>query len=134
MRGATLLHMLDKDSVVTRPYRAADRAQVLALAPRLTGGVAPWRNPASVLEAVRGWIADSIAQADEDGHALIVAEHRGHIVGFISLSQRTHFTGYTDGYIGELATAERVEGRGVGGLLLMREKSGRAPRASNDSP
>ncbi len=35
-----------------RPFRGEDREQVLALAPRLTEGVAPWRDPAAVASAV----------------------------------------------------------------------------------
>jgi len=37
--------------VVIRPATAADRAGVLALAPRLAEGVAPWRNQAEAREA-----------------------------------------------------------------------------------
>jgi len=34
-----------QSSIVIRPYREEDRDAVLALAPRLTEGVAAWRDP-----------------------------------------------------------------------------------------
>jgi len=62
-----------------RPFRGEDREQVLALAPRLTEGVAPWRDPAAVASAVAGWVASSLDSSGEPGHAVFVAELDGRI-------------------------------------------------------
>jgi ribosomal protein S18 acetylase RimI-like enzyme len=101
-----------------RPARPQDRAALLALSSRLTIGVAPWRDPAKVAAAVRGWVESSLASASQDGHALLVAVLDGQVAGLVSLGEREHFTGEVDAYIGELVTSEAVEGRGAGQALM----------------
>jgi len=56
-----------------RPFQASDRSQMLALAPRLTEGVAPWRDPAAVRRAAQNWVQTSIDTAAQPGHAVYVA-------------------------------------------------------------
>jgi len=56
-----------------RPFRPRDRSQVLALAPRLTEGAAPWRDPAAVRRAAQNWIQTSIGTVGQPGHAVYVA-------------------------------------------------------------
>ena len=43
-----------------RPYRPQDRQEALSLAGRLQIGVAPWRDPDAVREAVVGWVRGSL--------------------------------------------------------------------------
>ena len=101
-----------------RPARDDDHPALLALSPRLTIGAAPWREPAKFAAAARGWIESSLAVADQDGHAVLVALLGGRVAGLVSLAERRHFTGDLDAYIGELVTDRAVEGRGAGRALL----------------
>ncbi len=101
-----------------RPARAQDHAALLALSPRLTIGVAPWRDPDRVARAVRGWIESSLGSASDEGHAVLVAVLDGRIAGLVSLGQWEHFSGEVDAYVGELVTDGAAEGRGVGRALM----------------
>jgi GNAT superfamily N-acetyltransferase len=101
---------------VIRPARPGDRAALLALSARLTIGVAPWRDPAKVAAAVRGWVESSLATAGDPGHAMLVAVAGGRVVGLVSLGQREHFSGEVDAYIGELVS--EADGSGIGQALL----------------
>jgi ribosomal protein S18 acetylase RimI-like enzyme len=95
-----------------------DYDQVIALSPRLSLGVAAWRDPEKVLAGVRSWVDGSIASAGEDGHAVFVAKLDDRVVGFVTAEQRHHWSGDADAYVGELVTAEDVEGSGVGRALM----------------
>jgi GNAT superfamily N-acetyltransferase len=99
-----------------RPARPGDRAALLALSARLTIGVAPWREQALVAEAVRGWVESSLATAGEPGHAMFVAVAGERVVGLVSVTERAHFTGEVDAYIGELVS--EADGKGTGRALL----------------
>jgi len=101
-----------------RPFRPRDRSQVLALAPRLTEGAAPWRDPAAVRRAAQNWIQTSIGTVGQPGHAVYVAIAGGQVVGVVSIREQTHFTGQTDAYIGELAVASGMERRGIATALM----------------
>jgi ribosomal protein S18 acetylase RimI-like enzyme len=101
-----------------RPVREEDHQALLGLSPRLTIGAAPWRDPAGVAAAARGWIESSLASAHEDGRAMLVALLDGRVAGLISLVERRHFAGEMDAYVGELITAEALEGRGAGRALM----------------
>jgi GNAT superfamily N-acetyltransferase len=106
---------------VVRGYEPGDRDALLALAGRLVIGVAPWRDAQAVSDAVRQWVADSIATANDGRGALFVAtDQAGQVKGFVSVSERRHFAGAVDAYVGELVTAEDAEGQGVGRTLLGR--------------
>ena len=61
---------------------------MLSLATRLTIGVAPWRDPAAVAAAVRGWVMSSIIDA-----AVFVAHDDHTVLGFVTVAERRHFTG-----------------------------------------
>jgi ribosomal protein S18 acetylase RimI-like enzyme len=106
------------ESIVVRPCRTEDHAAVLALAPRLTIGVAPWRDPDAVREAVTGWVRDSLAQAGTPHRAVLVAQRRDMIVGVATIGTRRHFTGELDAYVGELVVADGEERQGIGRLLM----------------
>ena len=110
--------MTTEPGVKVRRYQPKDRSSVIGLGPRLTIGVAPWRAPALVLDAVRRWIERSLETADDDHHAVLVALVDDRVVGVVTLSEQRHFASDVDGYISELVTAEDVEGFGVGRALL----------------
>jgi ribosomal protein S18 acetylase RimI-like enzyme len=105
------------DHVVVMPYADDDREAVLALAPRLCIGVAPWRPLDGVRSVVGAWFEESVDAAGE-GHAVFVARVGGAIVGMVAVWEQRHWSGALDAYIGELATAEDHEGRGIGRALL----------------
>ncbi|MBM2613971.1 GNAT family N-acetyltransferase [Actinoplanes sp. LDG1-06] len=98
--------------ICVRDYREADRPAVMALAPRLTAGVAPWRDPAAVRLAVLGWVEAAI------DHTLLVAVRGDLVVGLVSVAERRHFAGELDAYVGELVVDAGHEGQGVGSLLM----------------
>jgi GNAT superfamily N-acetyltransferase len=101
-----------------RPYVPDDRAFVLGLAPRLAIGMQPWRDLKLWLTTVEGWLTESINQHNHKTMVLIAEDEQGERLGFASISHSTHFTGQRQAYIGELATSETVESRGVGTALV----------------
>ena len=105
-------------SLHIRPATKADAEAVLALAHRLREGVAPWRDEAAVAAAVRGWVEGSLASIGELGHAMLVSEQAGEVVGFVSVSPGRHWSGEAEATIGELVVAPAVEGRGLGRALV----------------
>lgn len=105
-------------SAQIRPFQPGDRSQVLALAPRLTHGVAPWRDPAAVRRAAHNWVQTSVDTADQPGHAVYIAIAGDRVVGVVSIREQTHFTGQTDAYVGELVVASGMERRGIATALM----------------
>jgi GNAT superfamily N-acetyltransferase len=101
-----------------RPYVSDDYAFVLSVAPRLTIGRQPWRDENLWLEAVKGWLDESIKQHNTKTMVLIAENEHGERVGVATVSHSNHFTGQPQAYIGELVTAESMEGRGVGAALV----------------
>jgi GNAT superfamily N-acetyltransferase len=90
----------------------------MEMAERLREGVAAWRDPEAVLSAVTSWVRDSLADLANPDTAAFVAERDGEVVGFVCVSERSHFTGEVDAYIGELVVSRRAEGSGVGRALV----------------
>jgi ribosomal protein S18 acetylase RimI-like enzyme len=90
----------------------------LALADRLCEGVARWRNPEAVVTAVHGWVQSSLATMEDPGHAVLVAELEGSVVGFVTLSPTHHWSGEAEASIGELVVSQRAQGRGIGSALV----------------
>jgi len=115
-------------TIRVRPYRRDDRAHVLALAPRLSEWVAPWRDPGAVLTAVHGWVQDSIDTLSQPGHAVYVATDGGAIVGVVTVSEKAHFTGQVDAYVGELAVRTGMERRGIATQLMAAAETWAASR------
>ena len=101
-----------------RPYLPDDRAFVFSLVPRLTIGMPPWRDSQLCLTTVQGWITESIDQHGQESMVFIAEDDQGERLGFATITHETHFTGERQAYIGELATSESAEGRGVGKALL----------------
>src|SRR5215472_658547 len=94
-----------------RPFRPGDRSQVLALAPRLTEGTAPWRDPAAVRRAAQSWVQTAIDGVGQPEHAVYVAIVSDEVVGVVGIREQTHFTGQIDAYIGALAVAPGMQRR-----------------------
>jgi ribosomal protein S18 acetylase RimI-like enzyme len=105
VEGAFLVRLVTSDDVPA----------VLGLAPRLTIGVAPWRDLDAVRAAVRRWVEGSTTS--EAGTAFVCVAGND-VVGYVSVSSTEHFAGERDAYIGELIVDERFEGRGVGRQLV----------------
>lgn len=95
-----------------------DRQAVLALAPRLSEGVAAWRDPDAVIRAVRSWVETSLARPADGDHEVLVAEVSDEVAGFCSLYVEEHWSGESDVYISELAVATSREGEGIGRALV----------------
>ena len=106
--------------VSIRPATSADGAAVLDLAPRLTEGVAPWRDRARALAAARSWLTGSLTDAGAGTGIVLVATvpPAADVVGVLSIRPTRHFTGEQDGYIGELAVAEHAARQGIGRALV----------------
>jgi len=109
---------MDNSGMSIRPASDADKEAIFALAPRLAAGVAPWRDQAVARDAGRRWLADSLAAAAAGDGTVFVAADGDAIAGVISVRPSRHFTGERDGYIGELAVAERAARRGIGSALI----------------
>ena len=100
-----------------RQYVSADHEFVLSLAPRLAIGIPPWRDPQKMIATAQGWITESIKQHGNKTMVIVAEDEHGERLGFATVSHDTHFTGEGQAYIGELATSEEAEGRGVGKAL-----------------
>lgn len=104
--------------VHVRPYVSADRDFIFSLVPRLAIGKQPWRDLDLWLKTVEDWLTESINQHNQKTMMLVAEDEGGERLGFASVSHSAHFTGQHQAYIGELATSESVEGRGVGTALV----------------
>lgn len=104
--------------IVIRPYRDEDRGAIVTLAPRLREGVAAWRDADAVAVAVRGWVAGSLEQGNDDDHGVFVAVRDGEVAGFVTVTTRRHFTGQVDAYIGELVVSAESARLGIGRALV----------------
>lgn len=109
---------MDTPTEQIRPYHPADRDEVLALAPRLMVGVAPWRDQDEAHRAVRSWVVDGIDGIDAATAPILVAVHEGHVVGFVTTGTRPHWCGEVDAYVGELVVGAQLTGHGVGRALM----------------
>ncbi|NUW43458.1 GNAT family N-acetyltransferase [Nonomuraea rhodomycinica] len=108
----------EQHRITIRPYRDEDRDAVIKLAPRLTEGVAAWRDAGAVAVAAHDWVTGSLDQSGSDGLGVLVAVRDGRIAGFVTVTTRRHFTGAVDAYIGELVVSAEVERMGVGRSLV----------------
>ena len=110
---------MNSSGIHIRPATEDDKPAVLQLAPRLAEGLAPWRDRDAAVTAAQRWLADSFATAARADGAVLVAVGQTGVVGVITVSEQRHFTGASDGYIGELAVATRAVRRGIGQALVM---------------
>lgn len=97
-----------------------DRGAVVALADRLTTGVAQWRSPDLVLCAVRSWVAADVdgMRDGKDRMMVFVAAVGDQVVGFVAVAEDEHWTGERDAYIGELVVHPGSERRGIATQLV----------------
>ena len=105
-------------TVRVRPFRSSDREAAILLASRLEIGVAGWRDAEAVSRAVTGWIEASLDTAGADNCEVLVAHVGEDVVGLVTVTERRHFTGEIDAYVGELVVQAAFERRGVGTLLM----------------
>ena len=105
-------------SLTIRAATGADADAVRSLADRLREGVAPWRDSSAVTKAVRAWVEGSLDAMDEPGHAVLVAETGGTILGFVTVSPGRHWSGASEPSIGELVVVPEAEGQGIGAALV----------------
>jgi GNAT superfamily N-acetyltransferase len=70
------------------------------------------------LKTVEEWLTESLDPHGQRTTVLIAADEKGEQLGFATVSHSTHLTGQRQAHIGELATSEKVEGRGVGSALV----------------
>lgn len=110
-------------TIEVRRVRAADHARIRALAPELLAGMADWRPAAGRRAAVVGWVDAALAGADRDDRAVFVAVAPDDaVVGFAGVTERGHFTGQREGYVGELVVAPEYRARGAArGLMAAAE-------------
>lgn len=106
-----------------RPYQDDDKDFVLSLTPRLIIGMAPWRDPDKMREAMRGFTMESITRGIEvtpasNSVVFIAEDEQGARLGFISVAHNVNFTGEVQAYIGELAVSAEAEGYGAGRALV----------------
>ena len=106
------------DEIRIRVAQASDGDAVIEMAERLQEGAASWRNPQEVRRAVIGWVRESLADLGDPDTRAFVAERNGEVVGFVCASERSHFTGEVDTYIGELVVAKNAERSGIGRALV----------------
>ena len=107
------------DAVVRiRPGEPSDREAAVLLAGRLETGVAGWRDAGAVRRGVTGWVESSMDAAAAAGRDVFVADAGGEVVGLVTVSERTHFTGEVDAYVGELVVHAAYERHGIGTLLM----------------
>jgi len=104
--------------VSIRRYKPSDRQIAVSLAPRLEIGVADWRKAEAVADAVSGWVTASLDDHGADDRAVLVAVANETVVGLVTVTERQHFSGEIDAYVGELAVDAAHERQGVGTLLM----------------
>lgn len=102
-----------------RPYVPTDQEFVLSLAPRLAIGIPSWRDPQKMIVTAQSWITGSIEGHGKKTMIFVAENEQGERLGFATVSHSTHFTGENQAYIGELATSEAAERRGVGKALAL---------------
>ncbi len=102
-----------------RAFREDDRPEVMALATRLTVGIAPWRSVDGMKAAARGWVETSLSRIGPEQGVFVAQDEDGHVIGFAAVARQQEFTGEAQAYIGELAVTESAEGAGIGQALLV---------------
>ena len=113
-----MLQSMHRDDVEIRTADERDRDAVVAMAKRLTTGVAAWRDEAAAEKAVRSWVTDSLDAAHPETRPVLVAVVDQAVVGFVTTGTRAHWAGDVDAYVGELVVVEQRAGHGVGRKLM----------------
>lgn len=90
----------------------------MQLAPRLTEGIASWRNPAVMLRSIQAAIRTSIDGFRAPGRAVFVATAGKEIAGLVTVTERIDFVGQREAYVGWLAVQAGMERRGIATTLM----------------
>lgn len=108
-----------------RAAQDSDHEQIRLLAPELTAGMPAWRSADRQRTAVAGWVDDALTAARTNDAAVLVAlptaslaEPCPTVLGFVSVTERLHFTGERQGYVGELVVAQLHRRAGVAATLM----------------
>jgi GNAT superfamily N-acetyltransferase len=101
-----------------RPATSADRAFLAKLAPRLTIGLASWRDPHAMEATARRWLLGNLERMGPSSTVFIAEALDGTPVGAATIQRSQHFTGTPQAELGELAVINSVEGQGAASALL----------------
>jgi GNAT superfamily N-acetyltransferase len=101
-----------------RPANSTDRAFLEHLAPRLTVGLASWRDKDAMLATARHWLLADLDRMGHDCAVFIVESPIGEPVGAATIARSQHFTGTPQAELGELAVVGSIEGQGAASALL----------------
>jgi ribosomal protein S18 acetylase RimI-like enzyme len=107
-------------TVQIRNFIPSDREHILSLVGRFSEFELPsWRQKEEIDRANRSFLEQAMNEP-EPGSAIFVAEdEQGAFAGFIHLQTQTdYFSGEKQGYISDLAVDPKLEGQGIGRLLL----------------
>ena len=107
-------------TILIRPYTPADRAFILALAPRFSEFELPaWRTHAEIDSATLRYLQKTLDQQPPESFIFVAEAEQTGPAGFIHLQIQTdYFTNETNGYISDLAVAPAFEGQGIARRLL----------------
>ena len=103
-----------------RPLRADDAEFVLALVPRFVAfELPPWRECEETAAGIRHKFEQQLAKCPDSSRLFVAETEAGERAGFLHLQATTDFfTEAANCHISDLAVAEGMDGRGVGGALL----------------
>jgi ribosomal protein S18 acetylase RimI-like enzyme len=103
-----------------RPVRADDADFVLALVPRFVAfALPPWRERAETAAGIRRKFEQQLAKCPDASHLFVAETVDGDRAGFLHLQATIDFfTEAANCHISDLAVADGMDGRGVGGALL----------------
>lgn len=103
-----------------RPVRAEDADFVLALVPRFVAFALPsWRDRDETAAGIRRKFEQQLAKCPDPSHLFVAQTVAGERVGFLHLQATIDFfTESANCHVSDLAVAEGMDGRGVGGALL----------------
>jgi ribosomal protein S18 acetylase RimI-like enzyme len=103
-----------------RPVRADDADFVLALVPRFVAFELPsWREPDETAAGIRRKFEQQLAKCPDASHLFVAETAGGERAGFLHLQATIDFfTEAANCHISDLAVADGLDGRGVGGALL----------------
>jgi ribosomal protein S18 acetylase RimI-like enzyme len=112
--------MKDTAEVRIRPVRADDAAFVLALVPRFVAFELPsWREREETAAGIRRKFEQQLATCPDTSHLFVAETLEGERAGFLHLQATIDFfTEAANCHISDLAVADGMDGRGVGGALL----------------
>lgn len=103
---------------VVREATPADRAFLEEVAPRLTIGMAPWRDRGAMLAAMRRFLLEDLDKMGADATVMVALADDGAPAGVATVAIANNFTGERQAYLGELVVREEAEGRGAASVLL----------------